>query len=391
MNVKGTTWRNDATCRLRAVHPLSLRLATLTSLSCLVGSGLLGCRTPLKPVFEPVANAPTWPSAPTKPRIRYVGQLRTAADLKPARKAWDVFRDLMAGPEKPDALFGPRSVVCSRSGERVWVCDPGGRCVDMLDLTDRTFTRITRIGQSQLLTPIDICIGPPGTLFLCDAEASSIYKIKENDGTLIETVQTDPDLLRAVALDWNPQTSELFVLDIGAHNVKVLNEKGRTLRIIGRRGNAPGEFNYPSDLLIDRDRIWVADSGNRRIQGISLKGDPPIVIGKAGDAPGDFALPKSIAIDSDGHIYVVDARFENIQVFDRAGQLLLYWGEEGNGPGEFWLPGGIHIDANDRIWVCDSYNNRIQVFDYLKLQTQPDRSQSRPDLTSHKPAQEQTP
>ncbi len=383
--------RTESTDRLSIRRILLFRFVMLTFLSCVIGPGMVGCRTPLKPVFETVANAPVWPTAPAQPRIRYVGQLRTAADLKPGRNAWDVFRDLVAGPEKPDALFGPRSIVCTRGGQRVWICDPGGRCVYIFDLNERRSTKITRIGQAQLLAPIDITVGPPGTLYLCDVEANSIYKINEHDGSLIETVQTESDLLRAVALDWNPQTAELFVLDIGAHNVKVLNEKGRTLRVIGRRGDAPGTFNYPSDLLLDRDRLWIVDSGNRRVQGVSLKGKAPIVIGKAGDAPGDLALPKAIAIDSDGHIYVVDARFENVQVFDRTGRLLLFWGEEGNGPGEFWLPGGIHIDANDRIWVCDAYNNRIQVFDYIKPKPRIRESSSNPKFPNQEPTREQTP
>lgn len=269
--------------------------------------------------------------------------------------------------------------MCTRGGQRVWICDPGGRSVHIFDLNERRSSRITRVGEFQLLSPTDVCTGPPGTLFLCDTESNSIYKIRESDGSLIETIQTGPDLLRAVALDWNAQTNELFVVDIGAHDVKVLNEEGRTLRVIGRRGVQRGEFNYPSDLLIDRDRVWIVDSGNQRVQGLSLKGDATIVIGRTGDAPGDLALPKSIAVDSDGHLYIVDARFENIQVFDPTGRLLLYWGDEGHGPGEFWLPGGIYIDVNDRIWVCDSYNRRIQVFDYIKPKSEANSRSEQPN------------
>ena len=92
--------------------------------------------------------------------------------------------------------------------------------------------------------------------------------------------------------------------------------------------------------------------------------------GRVGDAPGDLALPKGVAVDSQGHLYVVDARFENVQIFDREGRLLLSFGEEGNAPGEFWLPSGIHVDSTDRIWVCDSYGRRVQVFDFINTRDQ---------------------
>lgn len=78
-----------------------------------------------------------------------------------------------------------------------------------------------------------------------------------------------------------------------------------------------------------------------------------------------MALAKRVALDRDGHIYVVDSRFENMQIFEPSGQLLLFVGEEGSGPGQFSLPSGVYVDKKDRIWVCDTYNRRIQVFDYL--------------------------
>lgn len=73
-----------------------------------------------------------------------------------------------------------------------------------------------------------------------------------------------------------------------------------------------------------------------------------------------------MAVDSDGHVYVLDSRFENVQVFDHVGALLMAFGGEGDGPGEFALPSGITIDQGDRIWIADTYNRRVQVFQYLR-------------------------
>jgi len=294
-----------------------------------------------------------------------VGELRSSADLKPPRRPFETIGNLLAGPRAPHPLYGPRSVVCTRDGTRVWIADTGGRCLHLFDLQQRSYRKVTRAGEAQLLGPVGLCLGPGESIFVCDAQSISIHRLSAQTGELLETLQLTEDVLRPVAVSYAEEANELFVVDVSAHNVKVLAPNGRLLRIIGRRGSGAGEFNYPCDIADDGETVWVVDAGNHRVQGLTHTGVPLVAFGQAGDAPGDLALPKGIALDSDGHIYVVDARFENVQILDPAGNLLLFFGKEGTGPGEFWLPAGIFIDADDRIWVCDPYNRRVQVFDFL--------------------------
>jgi len=70
-----------------------------------------GCRGPLKPVFEQIEPALTWPADPDRARIRYVGSLSSSADLKAPRKAFQAIADLFVGAREPDELYGPRSVM----------------------------------------------------------------------------------------------------------------------------------------------------------------------------------------------------------------------------------------------------------------------------------------
>jgi sugar lactone lactonase YvrE len=233
-------------------------------------------------------------------------------------------------------------------------------------LNDRTYLKIQRLGGSPLLSPVGLCLGEGDSIFVCDSESGSIHELSGLTGALRRTLRVAEDLDRPVALTYRVESGELYVVDVTAHSIKVLDRNGGLLRIIGGRGAGPGEFNYPCALAADAAGLWVVDTGNQRIQQLSWEGVPIAAFGRAGDAPGDLALPKGVALDSNGHVYAVDARFENVQVFDRSGRLLLAFGEEGTGPGAFWLPSGIHIDATDRIWICDSYNRRIQVFDYLR-------------------------
>ena len=331
-----------------------------------------GCVRPLKPVFERPAAPITWPADPARARIRYVGSLTSSADLKPPRKPFQGMVDLLVGPKAPEQLYGPRAVVTTSDGSRVWVADPGGRCLHLFDLEDRSYRKFARMGDEQLLSPSGLCVGPGETIFVCDSEAVAIYQVSERTGALVRTMHLTDEVKRPVALHYDRDQEELFVVDVAGHDVKVLAPEGRLQRILGRRGNRPGEFNFPCDIAAADGVLWIADTGNQRIQGITPAGDSVVAFGEAGDTPGRMAMPKGVATDREGNVYVVDARFENVQIFDSAGKLLLVIGEEGTGPGQFWLPAGIFIDQNDRIWICDSYNRRIQVFERIETTPVPD-------------------
>ncbi len=326
---------------------------------------LAGCQRPLKPIFEETHPQIVWPSDGQPARIRYVGQLSSSADLKPAPKPFESLSGLLLGAKAPSGLYGPRSALRTPDGRYVWVADPGGRCVHVFDLDQRAYRKITRIGDAPLLAPVDVCLGPDDSILVCDSEAGAVWRLssaRPDDGAPLPLPE---DVQRPAAIFWDETARELYVVDVVAHDVKVLTAAGEGVRVLGRRGGGPGEFNFPCDVVVGGEDVWVVDAGNHRVQCLSRDGRPRAAFGQAGDAFGDLALPKSVAVDRDGHIYVVDARFENVQIFDRDGTLLLVFGEEGTGPGQFWLPGGVFIDAADRIWICDSYNQRLQVFDYV--------------------------
>lgn len=325
----------------------------------------LGCARPAAPLFPELDPALAWPPPPDEARIRYLGQISTSVDLGAGRSSWAGFLDVVFGEEEPEAFQAPRSAVVSADGRWLWVGDPGARCVHLVDLEERRLRRIDRAGEQPLLSPVGLALGPEGSVYVCDSEAVAIHRLAATDGALIETLTLPAELARPVALHWDPHGGELFVVDVSAHDVKVLAPDGALRRTIGRRGEGPGEFNYPCDVAPDGDLLWLADTGNSRVQALRRDGTFHSTFGRTGDSPGDMAMPKSLALDRDGHLYVLDSRFENVQIFDRSGQLLLFFGGEGSGPGEFWLPGDVFVDTHDRIWICDAYNRRVQVFAYV--------------------------
>ncbi len=64
----------------------------------------------------------------------------------------------------------------------------------------------------------------------------------------------------------------LYVVDAQDSIIHVFSKGGEFLRSIGEKGQAPGEFNHPSDVDVFGDRIFVADKLNQRIQILDRKG-----------------------------------------------------------------------------------------------------------------------
>lgn len=79
-----------------------------------------------------------------------------------------------------------------------------------------------------------------------------------------------PGLSRPVAVACDE--SRVFVLDMDDGDIKVFSRSGMFEAVLGRKGQGPGEFTYPSGLDIWRGKLYVADSANRRVQVIDTKG-----------------------------------------------------------------------------------------------------------------------
>ena len=68
-------------------------------------------------------------------------------------------------------------------------------------------------------------------------------------------------LSRPCGLVVDPATGRLLVVDTAAHQIVVLSAEGSELERIGRRGSAPGEFNFPTNIAMDRQGRAAYASG----------------------------------------------------------------------------------------------------------------------------------
>jgi hypothetical protein len=73
-----------------------------------------------------------------------------------------------------------------------------------------------------------------------------------------------------VSISYNHKN--IYVVDAKDHVIKVFSKSGAFVMSIGRKGQAPGEFESPQDLDIFDEKIYVSESFNSRIQILDMNG-----------------------------------------------------------------------------------------------------------------------
>jgi DNA-binding beta-propeller fold protein YncE len=145
---------------------------------------------------------------------------------------------------------------------------------------------------------------------------------------------------------------------------------GRLLKQFGA-----GLFVSPHKLTIDKDGfLWMADNGSHQVFKLDQNGKVLLTLGKKGIAgPGvdEFDAPTEVAVAPNGDIFISDGHTggglgignARIVKFDKTGKFLKTWGRKGMGPGEFDVVHTLAFDSRGRLFVGDRQNNRIQIFD----------------------------
>jgi DNA-binding beta-propeller fold protein YncE len=306
-----------------------------------------------------------WPGPPEKPRIKYLWSLwwvrgGEGGPFLRALAGTEHEVDVEESRESP-LLTRPHGVFVD-DNEILYVTDVGRAVV--VDLKTSESFIITRMGDLPLSAPIGIAASPDGRIFMADADLALVGIYAPGGRKFLRLLEGW--FARPTGLALSAATGRLYVSDSWAHTVYVYDFGGKRLGSIGRRGEGPGEFNYPTHVAVDRQGfLYVADTLNFRVQIFSPDGEFRSSFGRAGDSYMEFDKIKGIAVDSEGHIYVTDAVQDMVKIFDREGRILLFFGRKGLFYGQFYLPAGIHVDSRDRVFVADSLNRRVQAFQFL--------------------------
>jgi DNA-binding beta-propeller fold protein YncE len=349
-----------------------LRQLMLPVLALVLAFGSAGLSADDKPARNKKAAAPrqlTWPVPPEQPRIRYLTSYHGAGDFKTKKSG--KWKSMLLGEDGSDlapvdTLVKPYAIAVGPNG-RVYVTDTAVRRVFAFDPDAKTLTFVGDRGTGKLAKPIGVAVDDEGTVFVADATLNRVFGYAP-DGRVVLALGKEGELTNPSGLAVDRINKRIYVADAAKHQVLCYSTvDGSLVRTIGKRGGEAGEFNFPTNLFVDRKgRLYVSDTMNFRVQMIDVDGRPLGAFGKQGDTPGSFNRPKGVAVDSEGHIYVADGSFNNFQVFDAEQRLLLFVGSAGHDSGEFYLPAGLYIDSRDWIYVADQGNSRVQVFQYLR-------------------------
>ena len=312
-----------------------------------------------------------WPAPPDEPRYRYVGELIGESNFLPDnwanRSTASKFLDWVVGltgfNSEPIVLQRPQSGTVDSEG-RIYVTDIGRGAVYVFDKPAGKLEvwEMAR-GSTRFTSPIGIALGAKEEILVADAELHSVFRLNKKGEPVGEfghdILKRPTGLVRDVA------RGRIYVADTHAHDIKVFDDDGKLLKVIGQRGEGDGEFNFPTHLAFAADKLYVTDTLNSRIQVFDLEGKIIAKFGKLGMYVGNLVRPKGVAVDSGGNIYVVESLYDNLLVFDAQGHTLLGLGGSGKGLGEFYLPSGVWTDNHDQIYIADMYNGRITVLQYL--------------------------
>lgn len=182
-------------------------------------------------------------------------------------------------------------------------------------------------------------------------EASTIMCFDGETGKLIASWGANMFLVpHGLRVD---REDNLWVTDVGLHQVFKLNHNGKLLMTVGVQ-RTPGldgkHFNAPTDVAVAPDgSFYVSDGyGNSRVAKFSPKGEFLFDWGRKGDKTGEFDLPHGIAIDSQGRLYVADRSNARIQVFKGDGTFLYQWKSA-----ELGRPWGLTVSPDSYLYVVD--------------------------------------
>lgn len=324
-------------------------------------AGLVGCAA--EPVKKKDTSNLVWPSAPEKPRIRFVAEYSGQSDLG----GKDELKASLLGDEGGGLqLAKPYGVTASADGSVIYVTDTKLRAVVVFDIKAKDVHALQTDALGAMTNPLEVRLDKRGRIFVTDSERKEVLVLSPEGKTLLALGKKE-ELARPTGLAIDEGRNRFYVADTTKHRIVVYDLEGKYLFSYGERGGDPGQLNYPVNLALDqKGNLLVSDTGNFRIQAFDGEGKFLSEFGSLGDTFGSFSRPKGVAVDADNNIYVVDAAFNNFQIFNDEGKILLFVGAMGREPGMFWLPSGIYVDRSGRIYVADSVNARIQVFQYLK-------------------------
>jgi len=185
------------------------------------------------------------------------------------------------------------------------------------------------------------------TLWLSDGDHNRLVQINDA-GKILKTIDA---LERPMHID--SEDEALFIPQYGNDVVLQQSMSGQIASIYDASKDS---LEAPASVSAFDGELAIADFYNNRI--LYKKEDSWISFGKEGKAHGDFYYPTDVQITKD-KIWVADAYNNRVQVFDKEGSFLQVLGEDQ----KMNAATGIYVSEME-VFVSDFENDRVLVFDH---------------------------
>jgi DNA-binding beta-propeller fold protein YncE len=230
---------------------------------------------------------------------------------------------------------------------KIYVADTRAPGLAIFDLKARTYALMAGKGSGRMQRPFNVTIDADGTKYVTDIARNQVLVYDRADSFV--TAYGGQNGFKPV--DVAIARERLYVVDIGHHEVQVLDKRTGKLQFKFGRNDDPEKVKWmhqPTNLAIGGDGdVYVVETGNFRVARYTAEGKFVREYGEPGQSPGQFARPKGIAMDRAGRLYVGDSAFQNVQIFDSAGRVLMAFGQSIEGVQGLNLPAGIAVDYDN--------------------------------------------
>lgn len=250
------------------------------------------------------------------------------------------------------------------------------RSAGILCFDGKTGKLVAELGKGHFIQPHGLRSDPDGNLWTTDLRLQQVEKYSP-DGRLLLTLgeervagEDERHFYAPTDIAFAPDGSVYVSDGYGNNRIVKFSAQGRFLATWGKKGSAPGEFDGPHSIVVDKSgQVYVADRGNRRIQ--IFDGDGRFI--KQWDSASlKIARPWGLAISADNFLYLVDggevditkeAGPEQMLKLDLSGHVVARWGSFGNYNGQIYWGHDIAVGPDGAVYVGDVWRStRLQKF-----------------------------
>jgi len=168
----------------------------------------------------------------------------------------------------------------------------------------------------------------------------------------------------------------MYILDTGNHRIQKFDPDGKFITSIGRKGQGPGEFQYPISLDVDSEGyLYISDSGNQRIQILNPDGTDHKTIQMVKEAVGPIKIAKlgHMIMGTGGFVSISPGAMDEdeslpklLKVLNLEGEIQKEFGEKKDYNNFLMNRAGnrfhFTVDRDNNIYISFDNQNRIEKY-----------------------------